>query len=605
MLKRFRSGAWASQGRIFRLPRCAAAGVRDFSTLNCSERLRCRPCRDIGVRDIIMHTARTFFFSFVRSFLLFFPLCFVVAFLVMSRREFDEVTINQVLFHMQLMKDNIVTMPGDFIDVFYWHVRNAVLCACTFAFLREGGAGEGGRRRPAFAAASLAFIALWFVVPGSFIDPVFVLVRWAVVAALAVAAAGAMGLLTRTFAAGVRTLRWISGGWRLLAIWLGILIYSLYYVNFLTFFQEQAVLGDFYSEGAYVDPRTVKVSGTGTKNLLIIYCESIEETFGNSSVMGEDLLAPVRPSIDVPDLHIDQMPGADFTIGGIVASQCGIPLKSISILSGNLTGWALDRYLPGALCLGDYLQADGYHNVYYNGSSGVFSGLNKFFLSHGYEEFMGKEEWLEKKHVDPATMNIWAMYDSDMVERSIERIDQLMAEGKKFSFALSTMDTHEPGFLSPPCVDEGFSESWSGYVKCSLTQVERLLRHIRDKGWEDDFVILVMGDHLARMPEMDGVELKHVEGRYVLCSLKRDAKLVPVRSVISHFDLFPSVLTALGFTVEGERLGFGYNVFSSEVKPKEGYLTELRKRVLGRSKVYESLWLPEYADRNEHDAADR
>ena len=80
---------------------------------------------------------------------------------------------------------------------------------------------------------------------------------------------------------------------------------------------------------------------------------------------------------------------------------------------------------------------------------------------------------------------------------------------------------------------------------------------------------------------------------------------MPVRSVISHFDLFPSVLTALGFTVEGERLGFGYNVFSSEVKPKEGYLTELRKRVLGRSKVYESLWLPEYADRNEHDAADR
>ena len=63
--------------------------------------------------------------------------------------------------------------------------------------------------------------------------------------------------------------------------------------------------------------------------------------------MGEDLLAPLRPSIETPDpAPLIRCRGADFTIGGIVASQCGIPLKSISILSGNLTGWALARYLP-------------------------------------------------------------------------------------------------------------------------------------------------------------------------------------------------------------------------------------------------------------------
>lgn len=544
-----------------------------------------------------MPTARTFPFRFVRSFIVFFLLCFTVAFLIMSKREFDEVTINQVLFHMQLMRDNIVTMPGDFIHVFFWHVKNAVLCAVTFAFLRESAPKRQGRAGVPFAVGCLGLAALWYIVPGTFIDDLFVVVRYAVVAALFVAAAGAAGLPYRVYTLVPRALHWLSGGWRLAVLWLGILAYGMYYVNFLTFFQEQAVIGDFYTEGAYVDPRKVTVSGTGTKNLIIIYCESIEETFGRSDVMGEDLLAPLRPSIEEPDLRIEQMPGADFTIGGIVASQCGIPLKSISILSGNLTGWALERYLPGAVCLGDYLKADGYHNVYYNGSSGVFSGLNKFFLSHGYQEFMGKEDWIEKKHVDPATMNTWAMYDSDMVERSIARIDELMAEGRKFSFVLSTMDTHEPGFLSPPCVDEGYSENWAGYVKCSMSQVERLLRHIRDKGWENQFVILVMGDHQARMAKMDDVDLKHAKNRYVLCSLQRDATLKPVRSVISHFDLFPSLLTALGFSVEGERLGFGYNVFSTEVTPEKNYLAHLKKRVLSHSKVYESLWLPEYAGR--------
>ena len=90
-----------------------------------------------------------------------------------------------------------------------------------------------------------------------------------------------------------------------------------------------------------------------------------------------------------------------------------------------------------------------------------------------------------------------------------------------------------------------------------------------------------------------------MKGRYVLCSLQRDATLKPVRSIITHFDLFPTLLTALGFSVQGERLGFGYNVFSSDVQPEANYRDRLRKRVLSHSKVYESLWLPEYAERDE------
>ena len=530
----------------------------------------------------------------------FFLLCYAVASLIMAKREFDEVTINQVLFHMQLMKDNIVTMPGDFIDVFFWHVRNAVLCAFTLAFLRETTLGDAcaGRGRKFVLAASAVMGALWFLVPGSFLDSIFVWVRAFFLASLAITALSVLGWLQRMFLALQSLLRWASSGWRLACIWGGVVLYAMYYVNFFTFFQEQAVIGDFYEEGAYVDPRTVRVSGTGTKNLLIVYCESIEETFGDSSVMGEDLLQPLRPYIDTPDLRIEQMPGADFTIGGIVSSQCGIPLKSVSILSGNLTGWALDRFMPGAVCLGDYLKADGYHNIHYNGSSGVFSGLNKFFLSHGYQEFMGKEDWLEKGIVKPEELNMWAMYDRDIVDLSIARIDELMSEGRRFSLAISTMDTHEPGFLSSDCEKEGISRDWPGYVKCSMSQVARLLQHIREKGWEKEFVILVIGDHQARMPKLGEVELKNVESRFVLCSL-RGGELRPMRGKITHFDLFPSILSALGFTVEGGRLGFGYDIFSREVAPPENYEETLRKRVLSSSRVYESLWLPEYAERGE------
>ncbi len=522
------------------------------------------------------------------AWLLCFILCFSVAFLVMSKREFDEVTVNQILFHMQLMKDNIVTMPGDFIRVFLWHLKNSVLCAFTLLFLMHA---VHIRSKAAFLLACAVLLAAWLAVPGKYIDDVFFWIQAGAMAILAAAASCRLCapafFLERICAA----FRYCLSGWRIALAFACIAGYSLVYVHFFEYFKGQVASGDFYAEGAYVAPSYELVSGSGKKNLLILYCESIEETFGDKELMGEDVLSPLRPYIEYPDMHIDQMPGADFTIGGIVGSQCGIPLKSVSILSGNLTGWSLGKYLPGAVCLGDYLKKDGYHNVYYNGSSGVFSGLNKFFLNHGYDEFAGKEEWLKK---DPdAPLNTWALYDSDMIDRSIARIDELMASGQKFSFALSTMDTHEPGFLSPPCAGQGFAESWKGYARCSMTQVGRLLRHIRDKGWEDKFVILVMGDHLARMPMFDDVDLKHAGQRYVLCSLSRPEGLVPNRREISHFDLFPSLLCALGFTIEGDRLGFGWNVFSRTVRPPKDYRENLKKNVLNQSATYQRLWFPD------------
>ena len=96
------------------------------------------------------------------------------------------------------------------------------------------------------------------------------------------------------------------------------------------------------------------------------------------------------------------------------------------------------------------------------------------------------------------------------------------------------------------------------------------------------------------MPRLGEVDLKRAEKRFVLCSLK-GGELKPMRGTITHFDLFPSVLSALGFAVEGGRLGFGYDVFSRDVMPPEGYVEKLRKRVLSHSEIYESFWLPEYA----------
>ena len=78
-------------------------------------------------------------------------------------------------------------------------------------------------------------------------------------------------------------------------------------------------------------------------------------------------------------------------MSGIVSTQCGIPLRTgdVGARDGdamNELGGNVASYLPGATCLGDVLQANGYEGVFMGGANGAFSGKSQFFLSHGYGE---------------------------------------------------------------------------------------------------------------------------------------------------------------------------------------------------------------------------
>ena len=56
--------------------------------------------------------------------------------------------------------------------------------------------------------------------------------------------------------------------------------------------------------------------------------------------------------------NVSQGFGANWTIGGIFASQCGYPLTVAYNMTGFKTGNQLamfDEFLPGATCIGDLL----------------------------------------------------------------------------------------------------------------------------------------------------------------------------------------------------------------------------------------------------------
>ncbi|MCU8669993.1 phosphoglycerol transferase I, partial [Klebsiella pneumoniae] len=84
-----------------------------------------------------------------------------------------------------------------------------------------------------------------------------------------------------------------------------------------------------------------------------------------------------------------QLPGTDYTIAGMVASQCGIPL--FAPFEGNASA-SVSSFFPQNICLGDILKNSGYENYFVQGANLRFAGKDVFLKSHGFDHLYGAEE---------------------------------------------------------------------------------------------------------------------------------------------------------------------------------------------------------------------
>ena len=93
--------------------------------------------------------------------------------------------------------------------------------------------------------------------------------------------------------------------------------------------------------------------------MILIYVESFENGYSNSNIFGEDLIKELTELKGISFKSFNQAPGTGWTIAGIVATQCAVPLKVVFMRDGNGQGDG-KSFLSNAICLGDVLQAHGY-----------------------------------------------------------------------------------------------------------------------------------------------------------------------------------------------------------------------------------------------------
>ncbi len=329
-----------------------------------------------------------------------------------------------------------------------------------------------------------------------------------------------------------------------------------------------------YIKDNYVDPRNVKMSFPAKKrNLIHIYLESVENSY-LSKELGGNMKVNLMPELTqlskegISFSHSDkfggpyQTYGSSWSVASMINMSMGLPLKIP--MGGNSYGKS-GSFLPGAISIGDILEAQGYEQTIMFGADADFGGLTTFFTTHGNFNIFDHKAAIEKKLI-PKDYNVWWGYEDDkLYEYAKNEITRLSKTGKPFNFTMETADTHFPdGYLSKKA-SKKYDSQYANVIAYSTKEAVNFIKWIQKQPFYKDTTIVVTGDHLS----MDKKFFKDFDKSYhrtifnLILNPATTTKNTKNRQ-FSPVDMYPTILASMGVQVEGDRLGLGTNLFSNK-----------------------------------------
>ncbi len=342
---------------------------------------------------------------------------------------------------------------------------------------------------------------------------------------------------------------------------------------------EEPTVGEIY-EDEYVDPDEVAITDRdgNAQNLIYIYLESFETTYASKAAGGAQervnympyMTEMAKENISFSDCDglggFRSIMGTGWTIGAMVGTTSGVPF-SLEIF-GPSSHNSLGRdgtFLNGLTTIGDILEEKGYKQEFLIGSTASFAGTNTYVTLHGGYEIFDLYTARDRGYIPKDYNNgFWGFEDKYLYEIAKDEILALAAEDEPFNFTMMTIDPHHVGgYLCDLCGDE-YTARLGNVIACADRQLYEFVEWCKTQDFYENTTIVITGDH----PRMDSQLVRDVpfyERTIYNCIL--NAPIAPKGAcknrVFTSLDIFPTTLAAMGFEIEGDRLGLGVNLFSS------------------------------------------
>lgn len=302
------------------------------------------------------------------------------------------------------------------------------------------------------------------------------------------------------------------------------------------------------------------------KNIVFIYAESLERTYFDETLF-PGLIRGLR-ELELESTYftnIKQLNGTGWTVGGMTASQCGIPLFTPSHRN-SMSG--MDQFLSSAVCLGDLLSSKGYYLNYMGGASLDFAGKGKLFETHGFTNVLGRDELLPKLD-NEAYKTAWGLYDDSLFDLVYRRFVELSETNEKFGLFMLTLDTHHPnGHPSKSCINIKYTDDSNpilNAVACSDYLITGFIKKIVQSPYADNTVVVLVSDHLAlKNTAYDLLQKKDRRNLFMIIDPSTNNS-AEIQTAGSTLDIGATLLSFVGYT---GNIGLGRNLLD-ETEPEE------------------------------------
>lgn len=215
----------------------------------------------------------------------------------------------------------------------------------------------------------------------------------------------------------------------------------------------------------------------------------------------------------------------------------------------------------------DMLHENGYYQALMVGSEAYFGGRQQYYTSHGvdriYDVYTAKDDGLiaEDYYV------WWGFEDHYLFTYAQQALTEISQQEQPFAFTMLTADTHHIGGYVCKFCENTHEEQYENVMECSSRQVAAFVQWLQQQPFYENTTVIITGDH----PSMDNGYFSRVApegyGRHVYnCFINPAATTENTKNrTFCTYDMFPTTLAAMGCAIEGDRLGFGTNLFSDKV----------------------------------------
>ncbi len=330
------------------------------------------------------------------------------------------------------------------------------------------------------------------------------------------------------------------------------------------------------------------------KNIILLFLESVDDSFYDAEYYPNLLpeLSEIRKK-SVDFTNVKQVDAASWTIAGMFASLCALPLHS-PFSEGRNTLSLNDNFMSGASCLTDLLVEKGYVAHYVGGANTSFAGKKSFLRSHGFESIKGLSE-LKRLLKNKRYKHGWGLYDDAMYDFAWQEFEKLSQSESPFVLTMLTLDTHHPkGHASKSCKpykERGEDNTMLNALHCADQLASQFIRDVRKSEYSEDTAIVVMSDHLAmRNAIWDRIKKYDKERKISFFINLPNGEQKSFNHLGTQYDIAPTILATTGIAKITKPFPFGSSLnegpgflFEQDIDINIGSESLVRQRTL-------SLW---------------